>query len=323
MLEFIASNDVARIAALLLIFFIVLAAGLVGGQYVQRRANVRRELNMIAEKAMRPENHQRLGQQRDGAWFRLLEKIEKSGLSLADSRGDELRQRLMAAGYSSPSAPRVFTLIRVVLVVLLPSFLFLAIGLSGQELSLVNTYLLGVLFAVIGLYLPNLVVSAKKSRREEEIRRGFPDCLDLMLVCVEAGLGLESAMDRVGREMLRAHPLVAQLLSVATLQIRAGSTREAALRKLGELSQVDEIRSFGTLLIQSDKMGTSVADTLRVYAAEMREKRRLRAEERAYRLPVLISIPLVVCMLPTMIGVLMIPGVVRAVRTLFPALTGG
>src|SRR5690606_25861102 len=175
----------------------------------------------------------------------------------------------------------------------------------------------------VGLYLPNLVVSAKASRREEAIRRGFPDCLDLMLVCMEAGLGLEAAMDRVGREMVNSHPLVSQLLSVATLQMRAGSTREEALRKLGDVSQVEEIRSFGTLLIQSDKMGASVADTLRVYAAEMREKRRLRAEERAHRIPVLISIPLVCCMLPTMIGVLMMPGIIRVIRNLMPALTGG
>jgi tight adherence protein C len=92
---------------------------------------------------------------------------------------------------------------------------------------------------------------------------------------------------------------------------------------MSQSSGVDEIRSFATLLVQSDKLGTSIADTLRVYAAEMREKRRLRAEEKAHRLPVIISIPLVVCMLPTMIGVLMMPGVVRVVRQLLPALAGG
>jgi tight adherence protein C len=144
-----------------------------------------------------------------------------------------------------------------------------------------------------------------------------------MLVCVEAGLGLEAAMDRVGREMVTSHPLVAGLLSTATLQLRAGARREEALRKMGQSSGVDEIRSFATLLVQSDKLGTSISDTLRVYAAEMREKRRLRAEEKAHRLPVIISIPLVVCMLPTMIGVLMMPGVVRVVRQLLPALAGG
>lgn len=105
--------------------------------------------------------------------------------------------------------------------------------------------------------------------------------------------------------------------------MRAGASREVALRQMGERSAVDEIRSFATLLIQSDKLGTSVATTLRVYASEMREKRRLRAEEKAHRLPVLISIPLVTCMLPVTIGALMLPAVIRVVRQLAPALAGG
>lgn len=129
-------------------------------------------------------------------------------------------------------------------------------------------------------------------------------------------------MDRVGREMLSSHPLVAKMLLEVTLQLRAGARREEALRRMGEKSGVTEIKSFATLLIQSDKLGTSVADTLRVYSVEMREKRRLRAEEKAHRLPVLISIPLVFCMLPTMIGVLMLPGVVQIVRVIIPAMGG-
>ena len=130
-------------------------------------------------------------------------------------------------------------------------------------------------------------------------------------------------MDRVGREMVFSHPLISEMLSLTTLQLRAGASREDAFRKLGEAAGVDEIRSFTTLVIQSDKLGTSIATTLRVYAAEMRERRQLRAEERAHRLPVLISIPLVVCMLPVMIGVLMLPAVVRLVKTIFPMMMGG
>ena len=183
--------------------------------------------------------------------------------------------------------------------------------------------MIGSVLALIGLYLPNLYVRAKADRRREAIINGFPDCLDLLLICVESGLGLEAAMDRVGREMAVSHPLVAELLSITTLQLRAGASREEAFRRMADASAVDEIRSFSTLIIQSDKLGTSVAITLRVYAAEMRERRQLRAEERAHRLPVLISIPLVVCMLPVMIGVLMLPAVVRLVKTIFPMMMGG
>jgi tight adherence protein C len=106
------------------------------------------------------------------------------------------------------------------------------------------------------------------------------------------------------------------------LQLRAGASREEAFRKLADASAVEDIRSFTTLIIQSDKLGTSISTTLRVYAAEMRERRQMRAEEKAHRLPVLISIPLVACMLPCMIGVLMLPAIIRVVRAIVPALGG-
>jgi tight adherence protein C len=168
--------------------------------------------------------------------------------------------------------------------------------------------------------MPNLYISAKASRRQEAIVHGFPDALDLMLVCVEAGLGLEAAMDRVGRELSVSHPLVSAALGKVVLELRAGRSRQDALRRMADEVDVDEIRSFATLLIQSDQLGSSVGQTLRVYASEMREKRRMRAEEKAHRLPVLLSVPLVACMLPVMIGVLMLPAVVRVVREILPVM---
>jgi tight adherence protein C len=195
--------------------------------------------------------------------------------------------------------------------------------LSGSELSYFKLYIVGSILALAGLYVPALFVQAKIDRRREAIVNGFPDSLDLMLVCVEAGLGLEAALDRVGREVAVSHPLVAAMLTTATLQLRAGASRETALRKMADSVRVDEIASFSTLLIQSDKLGTSIATTLRIYAAEMREKRRMRAEEKAHRIPVLISIPLVTCMLPVMIGILMLPAAIRVIRLVIPAMTGG
>jgi tight adherence protein C len=256
-------------------------------------------------------------------WHQLTEIIEKSGISLVDTQGESLRVRLIAAGYNSPLAPKLFTASRLGLLVLLPAILLGAIFLSGTEVPPFKLYLVGVALAVFGLYAPNLFVSVKADRRREAIVNGFPDSLDLMLVCVEAGLGMEAAFDRVGREMLNSHPSVAQMLSIVTLELRAGSAREEALRNMASRTQVTEIRSFATLLIQSDKLGSSIGETLRVYASEMREKRRMRAEEKAHRLPVLLSVPLVACMLPVMIGVLMLPAVIRVIRELLPAMGGG
>jgi len=201
-------------------------------------------------------------------------------------------------------------------------FVVLAYGYMEEPPGFLTIYIGCSFLGLMGLYLPNLFIQAKADRRKEEIVNGFPDCLDLLLVCVEAGLGIEAAMDRVGREMVKSHPLVAQLLSIAVLRLRAGASRDEAFRRLADMARVDEIRSFTTLLIQSDKLGTSMSSTLRVYADEMREKRRMRAEEKAHRLPVLISIPLVVCMLPTMIGVLMLPASIRVARDIFPMMGG-
>jgi tight adherence protein C len=255
------------------------------------------------------------------AWTRLVDTIEKTGLSLADTKGDSLRKKMIAAGYTAPEAPRVFTFVRLVLTLLLPA-LYLALNyFTGSTPSLFKLYLFGCVLALLGLYLPNLFVTAKADRRKAELVNGFPDALDLMLVCVEAGLGLEAAFDRVGREMSLSHPLVAQMLGGVVLELRAGRAREEALRSMADRTEVDEIRSFATLLIQSDKLGSSIGQTLRIYASEMREKRRLRAEEKAHRLPVLLSIPLVTCMLPVMIGVLMLPAGIRVVRDLIPAMT--
>ncbi|MEZ5681358.1 MAG: type II secretion system F family protein [Erythrobacter sp.] len=321
MIDFLIANPVARFSLLALIFALVIFGVLTAGRLSSQRIETRQNIQKIAGGGVK--RRESLQDRRTNAWAALAERVEKAGLSLADTKGDLLSEKLAAAGYTSPAAPKIFTLVRFSLVILLPLAYLVLQRLGQAEISTIQLYFYGSGMALAGLYLPNLIISAKADRRREAITNGFPDCLDLMLVCVEAGLGLEAAMDRVGREMVNSHPLIANMLLEVTLQLRAGARRDDALRRMGEKSGVTEIKSFATLLIQSDKLGTSVADTLRVYSAEMREKRRLRAEERAHRLPVLISIPLVVNMLPTMIGVLMLPGIVRIVRTLIPAMGGG
>jgi tight adherence protein C len=287
-----------------------------------RRQEVRDELRSIARTG-HSSTVASLGERRDDQWSRLVDRIEKAGLNLTDTKSDYLRSKMIAAGFDSPAAPRVYTLVRLVLVAVVPTVLVGLTLLLGQELTFVKLYILGSISAVVGLYVPTLYIRSRAESRREAIVRGFPDSLDLMLVCVEAGLGLESALDRVGREMSVSHPLVGRLLTTSTLMLRAGASRETALRKMADAAGVDEISSFATLLIQSDRLGTSIAATLRVYADEMRERRRMRAEEKAHRIPVLISIPVVACMLPVMIGVLMLPAAYRDVRQMLPAMTGG
>jgi tight adherence protein C len=325
MLDSLALSGSMRIALLALIFLLVVLGVMVVSNIAANRAAIKGRLNEVKGNGMAGAAAG-ASLRRDSVahgWQKLADRIEKAGISLVDTKGESVRTKLVAAGYRSSVAPKIFTLLRLVLLFTLPT-IYAFFALAGDSPpSPLWLYLIGTALAVFGLYLPNLWISAKADRRRTDIVNGFPDCLDLMLVCVEAGLGMEAAFDRVGREMVGSHPLVSELLSMVTLELRAGSTREEALRNMADRAQVDEIRSFATLLIQSDKLGSSIGETLRVYATEMRERRRMRAEEKAHRLPVLLSIPLVTCMLPVMIGVLMLPAIIRVVREVVPVMGGG
>ena len=325
MTDFLA-NDAARIAMLLLLFLAVgvVAYGLVAT--LTDRERVRERLvnertpdlgeDVLAGAGLRTHDAR-------GAWIALVKAIETAGIPLVDTKDATLRSRMIAAGYRQEHAPRVYSLVRLMMVIGLPVAAFTFLWTSGSAPSTTKLLFIGMIAALLGLYLPNVWVRARADRRQREIINAFPDALDLMLVCVEAGLGLEAAFNRVGQEMTRSHPLLAEQLGAVVLEMRAGRSQEDALRRMADRAGADEIRAFSTLLIQSHKLGSSVAQTLRIYASEMRERRRMRAEEKAHRLPVLISIPLVVCMLPVMIGVLMLPAVIRTIRQVLPALGGG
>jgi tight adherence protein C len=144
----------------------------------------------------------------------------------------------------------------------------------------------------------------------------------MLMVCVEAGLGLDGAFTRVGTQMAAAHPVLAEHFGLVSLELRAGKSREAALRNLADRIGLLEVTSFVVLLIQSDLLGTSIGRTLRIQAEEMRLKRMLRAEEKAYKLPVKMAIPLVLCLLPAIVTVVALPGIIRIIRVMLPILSG-
>lgn len=243
-------------------------------------------------------------------WARLVQEVERRGMSLTDSTSDKLAEKLALAGFDQSYAPRAFTLARAVCTLALPSFVLLVVAASGNWPSPGKLYMIVIGSALFGLYLPGIIVNSRAENRAKEILNGFPDTLDLMLVCLEAGLGIDAAFNRVGAEVTSSHPLLARLFAQVSLELRAGRSREVALRMLARKSGVPEITAFTTLIIQSDRLGASVAQALRIYAAEMREQRRMRAEEKAHRIPVLLSIPLVCFMLPTMVAVLMLPAAI-------------
>jgi tight adherence protein C len=325
MIELIAENSLVRVFLLAALFGVVAAAVYFSALELGARQLTRRRLLDQGPESDAEANVR--GSLRSdhtaSTWLKLVNAIEKSGLSLVDTKDDAVRQKLIAAGFTAPYAPRVYTLVRLALIVALPALVLFFFWSMGSSPSLLKLYISLLLAAALGLYIPNIFIRAKADRRQREIINAFPDALDLMLVCVEAGLGLEAAFARVGQEMTTSHPLLAEQFGAVVLELRAGRSREDALRRMADRAGADEIRAFATLLIQSTKLGSSIAQTLRIYASDMRERRRMRAEEKAHRLPVLLSIPLVVCMLPVMIGVLMLPAVIRVMRTVLPQLAGG
>ncbi len=324
MLELLADNALLRMLLLAILFAVVAAGVFVAAQAIATRQVTRRRL--IEESPRVGGGTQTMGSLRtervESAWLKLVNSIETSGLSLVDTKDEALRQKLVAAGFTAPFAPRVYTLVRLVSVAGLPLLVMTFFWLSGSSPSVTKLYFSLIIAAAMGLYIPSLLIRVRADRRQQELINGFPDALDLMLVCVEAGLGLEAAFARVGMEITTSHPRLAEQFGAVVLELRAGRSHEDALRRMADRAGADEIRAFATLLIQSTKLGSSIAQTLRTYASEMRERRRMRAEEKAHRLPVLISIPLVACMLPVMIGVLMLPAAIRVIRAVLPALQG-
>lgn len=309
-------NDLITYLILGMVFLAVVLGILAIAPLFERRVNLAQRLSTAPTAGVSAGPVSLRTDQNAGIWARLIETIESRGLSLDDDKAPVLKERLSLAGYSQPYAVRAFVLIRTGLTLLLPVLAFAMVSIGGIILSPTKLYLALVGSAVAGLYLPNMIVKNRAETRKKEILNGFPDALDLMLVCVEAGLGIDACFARVGQEIVELHPRLAELFATVSLELRAGRPRAEALKNMARKSGVPEIQSFATLVIQSDKLGASIGTALKIYAGEMREARRMRAEEKAHRLPVILSIPLVLFLLPTMVGVLGLPASISLRETM-------
>src|SRR5260221_12936454 len=170
---------------------------------------------------------------------------------------------------------------------------------------------MGVGGGILCYFLPRFFFPFRIAGRQVEHRSGFPDFMDLLVVCAEAGLSMEAALDRVGRELADSYRSLSANIHMATLEIRAGRTLAESLEHLGDRLGLDEARAFATLLQQSAELGSSLTDALRVYSDEMRHKRLSRAEEKAYSLPSKLSVPLILCIFPVLIIVTLLPAYIR------------
>jgi len=228
------------------------------------------------------------------------------------------RRALLKAGYRRPDAPVIFFGVRLCFAILLP-LAFAALRTSVMPmLPYTQTMLLFVLQAVAGFYAPNLWVRLITQRRQRQILQGFPDALDLMTVCVEAGLGLDAALNQVAEEIRLNNKVLSDELKLVNLELRAGQSRQNALRNLSLRTGLEDINNFATLLIQTDNFGTSIGQALRVHSDTMRTRRHHRAEEVAAKLPVKLLFPLIFFIFPSMFVVIMGPAVIQIGRILLP-----
>jgi tight adherence protein C len=223
----------------------------------------------------------------------------------------KLQQRLVCAGYRSTEALVIFVGIRVAVALLLFAILAMPILMRPNLLIAIGG-------AALGFLLPNIVLARMASRRQHRIRLSLPDALDLLVVSVEAGLGLDQAILRVSDELAFAHPDLSDELRLINLELRAGKPRAEALHNLGTRTGVDDLISLVAMLVQTDKFGTSVAQSLRVHSDTLRTKRRQRAEEAAAKTGVKMVFPLVFCIFPAIWVVTIGPAAIKIVQVLFP-----
>ena len=225
------------------------------------------------------------------------------------------QKALSKAGYRGQNDPAVFYGSKVILAVL-PSVIFGALISNFTDITNTRAMVLSVVVAAFGFYLPDLRIRLKTSQRTEKTREGFPDFLDLMVVCMEAGQGLDAALIRVGREIEMTNHVLAQDLELLNLEIRAGKSRRDALRNLALRTGLEDVSSLVTLINQSEELGVSVAQALRVQSDAMRTKRHQRAEEIAAKIPVKLTIPLIIFILPCLFAVILGPGIISIIRNL-------
>lgn len=243
----------------------------------------------------------------------LMRKVLKAFNLLQNKQATAITETLVSAGWRSKDAVIVYVFFKLVTPIIL---LFMSIPLASTMQHPAMQFLVPVAALFVGLKLPNLMVINHRTKRWQAIQRGLPDALDLMMVCAEAGLTLSATLDRVARELGIAYPELADELTLTSIEIGFLPERKKALENLQKRVDIPEIRGMVSVLIQTEKYGTPIAQALRVLSKEFRQQRTLRAEQKAARLPAIMTIPMIVFILPCLFIVVMTPAVLQLIDEL-------
>jgi tight adherence protein C len=284
--------------------FSVMAVVRVQGSVRRRAANIGGQF----DEAGRSSGNRSLRHSSLKAAKRVIDYTNKHYASGDSDQTKVLRRRMIQAGIYDPHAVAYFFLGRTALAIGIAAvaFMFIPISLGGPM-----HWLLTGFGGVIGYLGPSFYLDRRIKKRKLEHQAGFPDFMDLLVVCADAGLSMEASLDRVGRELGDSYPSLTANIHMTNLEIRAGKTMTDSLEHFGDRLGLEEARSFATLIQQSAELGSSITDALRVYSDDMRHKRLSRAEEKAYSLPAKLALPMMVCIFPVIFVVILLPVVVR------------
>ena len=253
---------------------------------------------------------------------KVLGKLIRYSMPAEEWENSPIRMRFMSAGYYRELDALVFFSLKTSLTLMLP-LLFILIALIGHFFSsFLTTLSVAFLLSALGYYAPDVWLYKKIKDRKQEIFESLPNALDLMRVCVNAGLGLDAAIERVGKELQIESVALAREFQILNLELRTGATRNSALKNLADRTGVDDVHALVSMLLQTEHFGTSVAEALRVHSESLREKRALLAQEIAAKIPVKMTIPLILCIFPALMMVLLGPAVITIGKTLTPVFDG-
>jgi len=299
-----------------IVTFIAIALGIwgIGGMFSKQRSRASERLEEMSDPVARKRREQGQSTKVGNVIERAAPALSRALQPKSEEDQSSLRVRLANAGFSTPNAPRNYLAIKVVclLVGLMigGAYGFVSAGVSS------NSWMSFVIGGGLGFYLPELVVTLLKSSRKQKIFLQLPDALDLLVVCVEAGLGLDAGMRRISEELEKGAPEICKELAHANMQLQMGRARREVLHDLGIRTGVDDVKALAAILIQADKFGASIAQALRVQSDTMRVKRRQMAEEKAAATAVKMIFPLVLFIFPGIFVVLVGPAAIQLMENI-------
>jgi tight adherence protein C len=304
-------NDKANLLLAALVF---LAAGTLAFSvmaFARVRRSVKQRASHIAGDSGGTRNSRRsLRYSSLKAVTQLLEYTTKHYSGTDDENMRVLRQRLIQAGIFDPRGVAYFFMARTALAIGLAALVFVSRPMLSSH-GTTAFWLMVIVGGIVGYVGPSMYIDRRIKSRRDEHRAGFPDFMDLLVVCADSGLSMEAALERVGREIGDSYPSLSANIHMTNLESRAGRPLKDALERFGERLALEEAHAFATLINQSIDLGSSITDALRVYSDDMRHKRLSRAEEKAYALPAKLSLPMMVCIFPVLFVVILLPVFVR------------